>query len=174
MRGGRRKSTAQKEAEGTARRDRANPKEPKYEAAIPPAPSWMSSAAAREWKRVAPELHAQRLLARVDMAVLVAYCELLAEFADLTKRIAKGERFMVEPPARQPGTKGSRAAAKKYPLAKERRDAVLRLVALAGELGMTPAARSKVSALGDGEDEDLLQQLMRKKAERAATPPRPN
>ncbi len=151
-----RKPTRQKEIEGTARKDRANPAEPKYEPAVPPAPEWLCDVARIEWQRVAPLMHGQRLLAEVDMAVLAAYCEMFAEVAELTGLLREGRRYLLEEDG-QP---------RKYPISEERRKAIQRMQSLAGELGLTPATRSKVSAIPAPVETDPLTKLLAKKERR--------
>lgn len=150
-----RKATAQKKAEGTYRPDRANPSEPEFEAYAPEPPAWLCDAALEEWCRVVPILTAYGVLAPTDMAVMASYCELFAEVVSLTARIGKGELFLVEEGGRQ-----------KYPLTGERRDCILRLQSLAGELGLSPASRAKVNAVPKMPKESAPQRLRREAKER--------
>jgi hypothetical protein len=56
-------------------------------------------------------------------------------------------------------------SARKYPIAKERREAIARLQSLAGELGLSPASRSKVSSI-KGNEEKPAEKLRRQATER--------
>ena len=61
---------------------RALPKgEPKPAAGrLPSAPRWLSDEAKREWKRLAPRLHAVGLLTEVDGLALAMLCEAFAQY----------------------------------------------------------------------------------------------
>lgn len=146
-----RKPTAKKEVEGTLRPDRAPASEPRPAVEEPPCPPWLSRRAREHWERVAPLLLQQRVLATTDEAALVLYCELYAEFGDLTERIHKR------------GAGGGRyykAGQRWYstPWSRERRDTAKRLAAAAAALGLSPTDRGKVERLPD-EGFDLQKML---------------
>lgn len=82
----------------------------------PPCPVWMQGAAREEWERIVPELDRLGVLTVVDNAVLVGHC---STYGEIVSTIQAGEPL------------------KAALLAQMR--------SYAGELGLTPAARAKLS-----------------------------
>lgn len=153
---GNRKPTARKKLEGTERKDRANPAEPQYEAAVPPPPYWLTPSALEAWHYYAPRLHGQRLLAEVDQALLAGFCEMVAEVAWLTGLLADGQRYLLEEDG-QP---------RKYPISEERRKAIQRMQSLGEAFGLSAQSRGKVSSIKGGKTERPAERLRRQAAER--------
>jgi len=131
-----RKPTRLKVVQGTARADRTNPKEPKPEIEIPSCPVGLSPSAKAEWRRVAPLLEDQGLLAKVDRAALAAYCELYARWIKSLKMIQEKSEVITTP-------NGSLQVSPWVSIA---RSAEKELRTYAGLFGMTPADRGKVNA----------------------------
>jgi len=63
-----RKPKQLKIVQGTYRKDRANPHEPKPQPRIPSCPWELCDTAKKEWRRLAPELHQLGLLTALDRA----------------------------------------------------------------------------------------------------------
>lgn len=103
-----------------------NDSEPLPQGGPPPCPEWMPAEGQQQWARVVPELDRLGLLTKVDGAVLEAFCAIYAEFV-LSVR------------AREP-IKASLIAQMRF---------------YAGELGLTPAARARLSAPAGQEDEQI-------------------
>ena len=61
--------------------------EPQPALGAPNPPTWLSAEARAEWKRVAPELIRVGVLARVDRAILVGYCESWAMFPNAQRLV---------------------------------------------------------------------------------------
>jgi P27 family predicted phage terminase small subunit len=112
----------------------------------PEPPLFLSEDAKNEWWRVAPELHALGLLTILDHMPLAAYCEAYS-------RWVVAERLLATEAENDPETKGlticgSSGSPIQNPLLKIARNAAADMVRFAGEFGMTPVARSHLSAAG--------------------------
>lgn len=142
--------TEQKKARGTYRADRANPKEPKYAPGEPPMPDSLSEGARQVWAEVVPLLLAQKLLAPVDGGILECYCEGVAEVRACTVVLRGTPQFYA-----------NGGLWKEHPAAKARREAMVRVERSSQQLGLTPAARSKVAPVPEPDDDDELAKLMR-------------
>jgi P27 family predicted phage terminase small subunit len=97
-------------------------------------PSWLSSVAKTEWKRLAAELELLGLLGSTDQAALAGYC---TAYANLVKaqRLINSKGF----------TYTHNGLAKKRPEVQIAQDAMREMRKYAQEFGMTPSSRSKVT-----------------------------
>ena len=146
------KPTALKRLAGNPGRHRLNEREPQPRpAGQPQAPKWLNGEARREWRRVVRELHRTGVLTTVDMGVLEGYCVSYARW-----RHAEG---MLE---RQPevieSDKGNLYQNPWYGVA---RTAMRDALRMAQELGMTPAARSRVVVEREAQEDDLATALFK-------------
>lgn len=111
---------------------------------IPKTPSYLNKEAKAEWRRVAPILTLERkVLTEADLATLETYC------------VHYGAVRMAE---REISASGLiRADGKRNPAYGVLKESSLLLVRCAGELGLTPSARSRaaMNELAD-DDEDFL------------------
>jgi P27 family predicted phage terminase small subunit len=105
--------------------------EPEPLAAVPEPPDCLDDYAAEEWRRVAPQLLALGLLSALDIPLLALYCSAYGQW-----------RTAVEILAREQIPEGS---ARAKPLAQIRKAAAEQILRLAGEFGMTPLARSRLT-----------------------------
>jgi P27 family predicted phage terminase small subunit len=124
----------------------------------PDPPGFLTEDAVNEWWRVVPELRALGLLTVLDIGPLAAYCQAYAHWI-----IA--ERVLAQMAAGDPrfnglmitGSTGSHIA---NPLVKIARSAAADMVRFAGEFGLTPRARSYLTAAdrasGPGKFDGLL------------------
>lgn len=125
-----RKPTSLKVIAGTDRKDRApDPDMPTVELPlvdeVPAAPDWMPNAhAIKEWNRLAPILHANKLLTEAGLSTLGQLCALHGKVVQL---YAAGEA----------------------PVA----SMVAQLRALSNDFGLTPVAQGKVRPNGGKEDQ---------------------
>ena len=94
-----------------------NEQEPVYNPTAIDPPEWLTEAARPMWDRLASNLDMNGLLTETSQEILALYCDLMADY--IAKR---GEGKM--PPMAQ----------------------VLRITSLAGELGFTPSAASRIIA----------------------------
>jgi phage terminase small subunit len=100
--------------------------EPKPPVGAPVCPEWLLGDALDEWKRITPALELMGVLTKVDHSVLVGHCVTYGEIAETVK-------------AGQP---------LKAALLSQMR-------AFAGELGLTPAARAKMSIAPPKPEDDF-------------------
>jgi P27 family predicted phage terminase small subunit len=128
---------------GTLRSDRANPREAAVQAALPDCPEELSDGAKQEWARIAPELQALGLLAKIDRSALALYCESYARWIDAVTAIHKYGAVIKSPsgyPIQSPYVSIANKAGEQVRL-------------MLAEFGMTPAARSRVHADPDRREE---------------------
>lgn len=122
--------------------------EPKPEPVIPSCPSHLGRAAKTEWRRIVPELAKLGLLTRVDRAALAAYCVAWGRHVEAEFELMACGLTVTSPngyPQQSPWLAISNRAL----------DQVRRFAA---EFGLTPAARSKVTAANaDDADADFFE-----------------
>ena len=120
----------------------------KSEAVVPPSlpipPAHLSSEALEEWARVGTELYNCGLLGGVDRAVLAAYCQCYGRWVQAENAIKKMA-------ARDELTSGlmiktTNGNAIQNPLVGTANKAAADMAKYAAEFGMTPSARSRISA----------------------------
>ncbi|KPA99973.1 phage terminase small subunit P27 family [Ahrensia marina] len=110
----------------------------------PPAPSWLSLEAKKEWKRVINLLVDRRILTRADLASLENYCTAIGQVRDCEKHLQEnGHVIDVD------------GVMKRNPSVGIQSDAMTRARLLAAELGLTPVSRSRPT-IRDQEDDDSL------------------
>jgi P27 family predicted phage terminase small subunit len=129
-----RKPTHLKLIEGTHRKDRANPKEPKPKAGTPQCPKTFGEAARAEWKRIIPEMRAMGILNTADRAEMARYCQFWARWQECEQVIdEQGMTFQTE---------------KGYVVARPEVNNALKyakqMSESASKLGLNPQARSTV------------------------------
>ena len=120
--------------------------EPAVPEKLPEPPAFLSEDAVNEWWRVAPELHALDLLTVLDHMPLAAYCEAYGLWAMAEREIA--QMAAGDPESKGLTIRGSAGNPIQNPLLKIARNAAADMVRFAGEFGMTPVARSHLSAAG--------------------------
>jgi len=112
-------------------------------------PKWLDPAAKREWRRLAPELERLGVLRIVDRAVFACYCEAVAEYQWATEEVRRGGRI----------GQVKNGAEYVLPAVTIATNAAKRIRDLAGEFGMTPAARGRVTFPGNGKEADPDEQF---------------
>jgi P27 family predicted phage terminase small subunit len=112
-------------------------------ARVPAPPKWMPAHARTEWRRVVPQLVADRKIAAHELSTVESYCLAIATMRQAEAAIAAhGLTFQTESgPKRRPETT----------ILKENIEAARRLAA---ELGLTPASRTKNKGGAPGNDDD--------------------
>lgn len=112
----------------------------------PPAPSWLPPYGKTEWRRVLPQLVADRKIAAHELSTVEAYCLAVARMREAEEALQRhGLTFESDSgPKRRPETT----------ILKENIEAARRLAA---ELGLTPASRGKNTggAIGNDDADDL-------------------
>ena len=119
--------------------------EPQPELGAPRAPSWLSTEARAEWRRVVPELIRVGVLAKVDRAVLVGYCESWSLFC-------AAQRTLREDGITQHNRDGVGVLAPHVRVLNDSRAAFLRF---AQELGLSPSARVRLTSKAAPEADPL-------------------
>lgn len=135
-----RKPTHLKVITGTAQKCRINPAEPQPELGAPPTPDWLSDRAHEIYAGLCAHLDSMGVLALVDDHVVALAASRLEEVEITTASVEDGGRTYETTNAN-----GERMI-RPNPMVAQRSEAMRHAQALLSELGLTPAARSKVSA----------------------------
>lgn len=146
------KPTHLKLIEGNRGKRPLNRKEAAVPAALPAPPPHLTADALEEWNRVAHWLHRIGLLSEVDRAALAAYAQAYGRWVQAERAIAK----MAEKDQLTGGLmiKTSNGNAIQNPLVGTANKAAADMMRYAAEFGMTPSARSRISAEATSEGVD--------------------
>lgn len=130
------------------RKDRINTNEPKPKKSQPKCPTWLSDDAKVIWRRTAKQLKAMGLLYEADQDILSAYANAVVNYMRSTELVDKSGVLI----------KGRRDGVVTNPAVRVQRDAAMLIRHLAGELGLTPSARSRLQTGQDvaSDDDDIL------------------
>jgi len=150
MRGRRPKPTAVKKANGNPGKRALNPHEPKPPASKPTCPSHLVPAAKTEWRRLASTLHEMGVLTVVDRAALAAYCQAYGRWVEAEEQLQKTPALLKTP-------SGYVQQSPWLSIANKQMELMNRYM---GELGLTPAARSRIVAAPDAGHDDLQVQIV--------------
>jgi P27 family predicted phage terminase small subunit len=148
-----RKPTALKKLGGTAQPSRLNPLEPVPAVALGHPPEWLSTTAKEYWQEIGGILLQMKLVSYGDTAAMTLLCDVLAQWVSVRVTIAKKGRVY------QVLSEGGMLFKARPEVAMEA-DLWRRAQRMLVEFGLTPASRSKVSALGDAEEKDPLSALI--------------
>lgn len=149
-RGRKPKPTAVKKLAGNPGKRALNPKEPKIPAGAPPCPRHLGKAAKAEWKRIIKELVDTGIATKVDMAALAAYCVAYGHWIEAEKMIKDPKNWTITT------DKGNEIQSPWVGMANNLRNQVVKF---ASEFGMTPSARSRVTAIANS-DMDKLEEAL--------------
>ena len=130
------KPTAIRRREGNPGKRAWNHAEPVPPDAMPRCPAHLAPVAKAEWRRVARTLHDMGVLTVIDRAALAAYCQSYAKWVE-------AERKMKETPPLVKTPSGYVQQSPWISIANKQLELMGRYMT---ELGMTPAARSRVTA----------------------------
>ena len=118
--------------------------QPLLPAEVPEPPAFLAGYAMDEWWRVAPELHRLGLLTVLDVGPLAVYCDAYSRWRSASEVFAgMAER---DPVTNGLLVKSQGGDAIQNPLVGIARRAANDMVRYAGEFGMSPAARARISA----------------------------
>lgn len=138
------KSTQTLKLHGGFRPDRHNTDAPEPEIGKPEAPKWLTGSAREEWNRILPLLLAEKCVSRWDRAALVLYCQEWKTYVEATQKLRMVRGLLA---------KGSKGQLMEHPLLRIRDKAFRKLLQVASEFGLTPAARSRLNVqAGDATD----------------------
>lgn len=146
---------------GETRPSQLNLQEPEPLPGDPIAPDDLSESAKVIWQRVMREFGHTGVIRAVDGDALRLYCEAMARYLRTSQLLD----------ASGPIVKGHRGEMVKNPLHQLVRDNAQMVRAMAGELGLTPAARVGLRDQGDGRPARTKLQELREKRERRASRP---
>ena len=144
-----RKPTVVKKLEGDIHKERHNKQEPviKGEAKCP---DYLNKEAKKVWEEIAPELIRSGIATAIDVHELAEYCDIIAQIKKHDKKIAKDGEYYISKNGVTLTNIMVYNRNKLYELAHKRRI----------ELGMTPAARSKVNADSTKQPKDKLDEFL--------------
>jgi P27 family predicted phage terminase small subunit len=118
--------------------------QPAIPESLPEPPDFLSLVAAKEWRRIVPELSRLNLLTVLDINPLAVYCEAYAHWVEA--ELALAEMADGDPDGGLV-VKGSTGSPIANPLIKVARCAAADVVRYASEFGFTPAARTRIGAV---------------------------
>jgi P27 family predicted phage terminase small subunit len=127
--------------------------EPQPRPVMPDPPAYLGPIALAKWKSLAPELHRLGLLTLVDDTLLGMYCQTYQRWEQANEALER-EGLTTVTAAGRP---------LKSPYFEMARDAVNLLYKIAGEYGLTPAARVRVATGAPLVDDPLEQFLAQRK-----------
>lgn len=133
------------------RPDRINQNEPRptVSAKVPTCPAHLSASAKRVWRRLAPELHRAGVLTDWDREALGVWCEAVVIHRQAVEELQSAELVIT-------GDNGNQV---KNPLLQIVRDSAQTIRAFAGEFGLTPSSRGRIS-MPKGEELAAARQLL--------------
>ncbi len=142
QRGRKPKPTAIKELEGNPGRRPLNNNEPKPDQKAPRCPAWLAEEAKREWKRMGKILEQLGLLTEMDMAAFAGYCQAYARWKEAEEFITQHGTMIRTP-------NGYLQQVPQVSIAQTNLKIMLKFCE---QFGLTPSARSRMSADAGGAD----------------------
>ena len=138
MKSGRKpKPTAMRRAEGNRGKRAWNHDEPTPPDALPRCPPHLSPVARNEWRRLAGTLHGMGVLTVIDRAALAAYCQAWGRWVEAEEKLKETPVLFKTP-------SGYVQQSPWLTIANKQLELMGRYMA---ELGLTPASRSRVTAV---------------------------
>ena len=137
MSGRRPKPTAIRRLEGNRGKRAWNHAEPTAPDALPRCPEHLAPVAKAEWRRVARTLHGMGVLTTIDRAALAAYCQAYARWVEAEHRLRETPPLVKTP-------SGYVQQSPWLAIANKQLELMGRYMI---ELGLTPASRSRVTAV---------------------------
>ena len=148
-----RKPSHLKVVSGTARKDRMNDAEPAAPKGAPDAPLWLSSRATEIFAGLCATIDGMGYLSTADQSVIAMAASRLEEVEITTAAVEDGGRTY------DTSNAAGERMIRPNPIVAQRSEAMRHAHALLSELGLTPSARSKVSA-GKKADDNPFRALM--------------
>lgn len=134
------KPSAIKKAQGTFHAHRSARNEVAPPPGCPPMPTWLDAEGRAEWRRVVPQLQSLGILSEIDGSMLADYCAAHALAIKATKNYQ-----------RKGVTVKNNGQVQRNPMIKVAQEARAQARLLAGEFGLSPSSRSRISAPDKGE-----------------------
>ena len=151
MKGAKPKATVLKLITGNPGRRPLNPKEAKPPAVIPDPPEMMKGAALDEWKRVTPLLADVGLIAKLDRAIIAAYCMAWARWIDC-ERMLETTGLIVKAPNGYPMYSPYLSASNK---------ALDQVRQLSEQIGLSGSSRSRIKTNDPASETDPAEAFLR-------------
>jgi P27 family predicted phage terminase small subunit len=151
QRGPKPKPTTLKVLSGTARKHRLGRDEPRPEVSRPDPPDHLTKAARGEWDRVVDALFRMGVMSDLDRAALAAYCQAYGRWVAAESALARMAEKDTVTHGLMVRTKAGNAI--QNPLVGAANKAMADMVRYAAEFGLTPSARTRVTASASGEDD---------------------
>lgn len=139
-------------SEGRDSGGRTVTKGPAFRRLPPKPPTWLSTEARAEWRRVTPGLQRLDLLKEEDRAVLSAYCETWAVYVTATRQVTREGLTSTVVTTRADGSSTERIVPN--PVVAIARNAGRELRGFAAQFGLSPATEQALSRGADDGDED--------------------
>lgn len=144
------KPTALKVLQGNPGRRPLPEGEPRPEIGVPTRPGWLLPEAKREWSRIVPELARLGLLAKIDRALIAAYCQCWARYVEAQKDIDENGYYFTT----DKGYEGPRPAVQMATKMLEK------MSALSAKFGFSPSDRARIR-LPEPETKDPFEEFLR-------------
>ena len=141
---GRKKTpTVLKEMYGTARADRVLENEMQVDllSELPEAPDLLSEIGIAEWYKVTTQLFNLKMLHDVDQSLILAYCNEMSLYIESELELRQNGRI-----DNFKNSNGELMRSQAKPLVKVKNDALANALKLAVQFGLTPVARTNISA----------------------------
>jgi len=142
--------TAIKVLEGNPGKRELNRAEPMPVRKAPPCPKWLPAEGKKEWRRLSKKLEALGVLTELDMGVFATYCLAYARWKQAEDFLSERGLFYMTP-SRYPQQFPQVAIAQNYARLMTR---------CAEQMGLTPSARSRIIAEGNGGHTDEMDELL--------------
>ena len=135
--------TALKEMQGTARADRVLENEMQVDRVLelPEAPELLSTIGIQEWYKVTSQLFNLKMLHNIDLRLIEAYCNEMSLYIETEMMLREKGRIQVFK-----NSDGTIKHAQAVPYQKIAKDALNSALKLATQFGITPVARTNISA----------------------------
>jgi P27 family predicted phage terminase small subunit len=143
--------TALKLLRGNPGRRPLNENEPKPKAALPKPPDHLSPVAKQEWRRAGRLLQSMGLISDLDLAAFALYCTAWARWVEAEQALSTYGVMLKSP-------QGFPIQSPYLSVANRAMDQIRSLLS---EFGMSPATRTRVSAMVPDDDDDPMERLLR-------------
>lgn len=152
-RGRKPKPTELKELEGNPGKRAINHQEPKPDVAIPECPPHLKGVARTEWNRLAVELHALKLITKIDRAALAICCTAWADYVKACGKLEKEGEVIIS-------DQGGMYQNPWVAIKKRSMDQVMKFYS---EFGMSPSSRTRIKVDAPTEEDEMAGFLFGKK-----------
>lgn len=122
---------------------------PQFDRALPRCPTHLNERARREWRRVVHELHNAGVVTKIDRTILAMYCTVYGRWENAEEMIAEQGAVIT----------GAKGGVSQNPWLWTANRALEQLRRYLTELGMTPSARSRITAVGAPQQLTLADEL---------------